>query len=75
MPVCAHRCLIGFGENPMQFPNSEDQRVQPFFENLKRLGVMNNDGIITKPCVRIRRGIGPGGLFGCYIWRADWDES
>lgn len=74
MPICAHRFLIEPGESPMVFPGPEDPRWQPFYENLKRLGVMNEAGVITKPCVRVRRGFYPGGPFGFYVWRADWHE-
>lgn len=60
------------GESPMRHPEGDDPRLQPFMENLHRHGVINDHGVITKPCLFLRKGIMVHNNIGHYIWRAKW---
>jgi len=67
--VAEHSAPIHPGEDILEHPKGDDPRVIPWLEELKRLGVIDKDGIMIKKATLLR-GVGPEG----YLWRMEWEE-
>lgn len=59
-----HTCPFRPGEDIMEMPKTDDPRVAPWIEELKRAGVINEQGQMIRRGT-LQRGVCPAG----YIWR------